>query len=192
TSSNHPLASFVAGELVILLPGRGRLGEAVALTDQQIEHTREAGLGAWTQLSGHAQRLQILSRLGQHDQVLTTDLPALRDQMAQLLHQPADNDPTEPWSVREAIRDTGHNSALALGRWQQALDFIGALRRISGRPSGDRPDHHAAPGGRSATRWAGTPCHSQRSPCPAGAVTRRRGACRGPRKDRKCQLIGHA
>ncbi|MGH3931016.1 MAG: hypothetical protein ACRDTF_13685 [Pseudonocardiaceae bacterium] len=122
TSSDHSLASAAAGALVTLLQDQGRLRDALALADQQIEHTCQAGLGAWTQLGDYIRRLQILGQLGYHDKVLT-DLSALRARMAQISHQPASNDFVEPWSVRETILGTGRSSALALRRWQQALDL---------------------------------------------------------------------
>ena len=123
TSRNHHLASSAATNLVALLGNQGRLHDALTLADQKIEHTRQAGLGAWTQLGDHAQRLQILSLLGHHGQVLT-DLPGLRARMAELpTTQRAANDVVNPWNVRELILDTGRTSALALRRWQQVLDL---------------------------------------------------------------------
>jgi len=122
TSSNHRLASALANDLATLLRDQGRLDEALTMADQTIEHTRQGGLGAWTQLHDQGQRLEILGWLGHHDQVLT-DLPALRAHMAELPAQAAANDIAIPWSVRELILSTGVPSALALGRWQQALDL---------------------------------------------------------------------
>ena len=129
TSGDHRLASGVASELVNLLRDQGRLRDALTLADQEIEHTRQAGLGAWTQLSDQGRRLQILSLLGDHDQVLT-DLPGLRARMAELSAQPAANDAVNPWNVREGILDTGRISAVALGRWQQALDLTDEITTV--------------------------------------------------------------
>jgi len=122
TSSNHSLASVVAGELINLLGDQGRVHDALTLADQKLEHTRQAGLGAWTQLGDQGRRLQILGWLGHHEQVLT-DLPALRTRMAELPTQRAANDTVTPWNVRGLILDTGSYSAHALRRWQQALDL---------------------------------------------------------------------
>ncbi len=122
TDGDHRLASAVAVGLANLLRDQGRLRDALTLIDQKIEHTRNAGMGPWDQLGGQGQRLQILGLLGHHEQVLT-DLPALRDRMAELPDQPADNDSMNPWNVQALILDTGHTSALALGRWAQALDL---------------------------------------------------------------------
>lgn len=116
------LASAAAGGLVTLLRDQGRLRDALTLIDQKIEHVRDAGLGPWTQLRDQGQRLQILGLFGHHEQLLA-DLSALRDRMAELTDQPADNDPANPWSVREAILATGRDSALTLGRWAQSLDL---------------------------------------------------------------------
>lgn len=132
TRSDHRLTSAVASDLILLLRKQGRLREALTLVDSMIEHTCQAGLGAWTQLSDQGQRLQLLSLLGDHKQVLT-DLPALRDRMAKLPDQSAGNDRVNPWNVREAILDTGRHSALALSRWQQALDLANEVTNIERR-----------------------------------------------------------
>jgi len=130
-SGDHRLASLAAGDLVTLLRDQGRLRDALTLADQQIEHTRQAGLGAWTQLLGQGQRLQILSLLGHHEQVLT-DLPGLHARMAELPTQPAANDTATPWNVRELILDTGCHSAMTLRRWQQALDLTNEITTSKG------------------------------------------------------------
>ncbi len=130
----YGLASTTAGDLVTLLRDQGRLGEALTLADQKIEHTSRAGFGFWTQLSDQGRRLQILNLLGHHKQVLI-DLPALRARMADLPDQRADNDRVNPWSVREGILDIGRLSAVALQRWDEALylnDEIASTKRRRG------------------------------------------------------------
>lgn len=122
TVGDHRTASVVAGHLVNLLSDQDRLRDARTLVDQKIEHSRDAGMGSWEQLGDQGRRLRILGLLGRHEQVLT-ELPALRDRMAELPDQPTDNDAMIPWNVQELILDTGGNSALALGRWAQALEL---------------------------------------------------------------------
>jgi hypothetical protein len=119
---DYQLASTTAGELVTLLRDQGRLHEALTLAGQKIEHTSRAGFGFWTQLSDQGRRLQILNLLGHHEQVLI-DLPALRAQMADLPDQRADNDRVNPWNAREGVLDIGRLSAVALQRWNEALDL---------------------------------------------------------------------
>ncbi|HVE95654.1 MAG TPA: hypothetical protein VNA67_01500, partial [Pseudonocardiaceae bacterium] len=119
---DYRLASTTCGELVTLLRDQGRLREAFTLAGRKIEHTGRAGFGFWTQLSDQGRRLQILSMLGHHEQVLI-DLPALRARMADLPDQPADNDRVNPWNVREGLLDVGRLSAVALQRWDEALDL---------------------------------------------------------------------
>jgi hypothetical protein len=118
----YQLASTTAGDLVTLLRDQGRLHEALTLAGQKIEHTRQAGFGFWTQLSDQGRRLQILHLLGHHEQVLI-DVPALRAQMAGLPDQRARNDRVNPWNAREGILDIGRLSAVALQRWDDALDL---------------------------------------------------------------------
>ncbi len=132
TGGDHYLAAAAVGHLANLLRDQGRLRDALILTDQQIEYTRQAGLGAWTQLSNQGQRLQILGWLGHHEQVLT-DLSVLRDRLAVLPEQPADNDAVDPWNVRALILNTGYAAAVALRRWQQALDLNDEITTIKQR-----------------------------------------------------------
>ena len=119
------LASGVAGDLVNLLMQTGRLREALDLVGQKTGYTRQAGLGPWTQLLDQGRRLQILSLMGEHRQVLT-ETSALQEQMNQLPTTRGSNEAANLWNVRETILGTGHASAAALGEWQQALDFNAA------------------------------------------------------------------
>ncbi|MGH3800691.1 MAG: hypothetical protein ACRDTD_11245 [Pseudonocardiaceae bacterium] len=138
TDGKYGLASTTAGDLVTLLRDQGRLGEALTLADQKIEHTRHTGFGFWTQLSDQGRRLQILSLLGRHAQVLL-DVSALRARMAGLPDQRADNDRVNPWTVREGVLDVGRVSAVALQRWDDALELnneiASAQRRRGASPS---------------------------------------------------------
>ncbi|MGH3824990.1 MAG: hypothetical protein ACRDRA_19455, partial [Pseudonocardiaceae bacterium] len=122
TGGDYPLASTTTGELVTLLRDQGRLREALTLANQKIEYASQAGFGSWTQLSDQGRRLQILNLLGDHAQVLI-DVPALRARMADLPDQGAGNDRVNPWNVREGVLDIGRLSAVALERWDEALDL---------------------------------------------------------------------
>jgi tetratricopeptide (TPR) repeat protein len=122
TNGEYPLASTTVGELVSLLRDQGRLPEALTLADQKIEHTSQAGFGSWTQLSDQGRRLQILNLLGHHEQVLL-DVSALRASMADLPDEQAANDRVNPWNVREGVLDIGRESAVALERWDDALEL---------------------------------------------------------------------
>ncbi|HET9255291.1 MAG TPA: AAA family ATPase [Pseudonocardiaceae bacterium] len=119
-SGEHELASTTTGELVTLLRDQGRLREALVLAEVKIQHTAHAGFGFWTQLSDQGRRLQILTLLDEHEQVLR-DLPALRAQMAELAGERADNDRVNPWNVQEGVLGVGRLSALALERWDETL-----------------------------------------------------------------------
>jgi tetratricopeptide (TPR) repeat protein len=116
------LASAIAGDLVNLLRDAGRLGEALDLAGQKAAYTREAGLGPWTQLLDQGQRLQILGRMGEHEQVLA-ETTGLRTLLSELPDRPAADETASPWNVREFVLGTGRSSALALGQWQQCVDL---------------------------------------------------------------------
>jgi hypothetical protein len=121
-SGDYRVAHAAAGDLASLLRDVGLLGEALEVAGQASWYTGQAGLGPWTQLADEAGRLQILSQMGKHEQVLAqTD--ALRAQMDELPARSVGNETVNPWDVREALLDTSHASALALGRWQQCLDL---------------------------------------------------------------------
>jgi tetratricopeptide (TPR) repeat protein len=121
-NDDHRGASVTAGELITLYRDTGRAREALRLVEQKIQHTRAAGLGPWTQLGEKAVSLQILARLGQHQDVLD-QLPRLLKTMKGLPDQPGANESITPWNVRELLYDIGRNSASALRRWQEALDY---------------------------------------------------------------------
>jgi DcmR-like sensory protein len=141
TDGDYPLASTTAGELVTLLRDRGRLDEALTMADQKIEDTSRAGFGFWTQLSDRGRRLQILNLLGRHEQVLTA-LPGLRARMSELTDQRAHNDRVNPWTARHGILEISRMSAVALQRWNEALDVNDEIVRTQTR-RGAKPDEIA-------------------------------------------------
>jgi tetratricopeptide (TPR) repeat protein len=116
-------AKTLAGDLINLYLARGRLDEALALADQNIDYTRAAGRGPWTQLGDQTLRLQILYMQGHSQQVLDAG-QQLRDQMANLPDPPDDHDDAfAPWSVRETLLNIMVFAARDGGRWQQALNL---------------------------------------------------------------------
>ncbi|MGH8886734.1 MAG: AAA family ATPase, partial [Egibacteraceae bacterium] len=114
------LAAGLAGDLISLLWGGGRLAEALALAEQIKGYTRRAGLGPWTQLGDEARRLQILQSQGYDEQVLAA-VHTLRETMAGLAEQSDAVETVVPWNVREVVLDTGFAAALGLERWEEAL-----------------------------------------------------------------------
>ena len=116
------LASMIAGDLVDLLRDAGRLEQALEMAGRMAGYTRRAGLGPWTLLADQGRRLQVLARMGRHEQVLA-ETEDLRARMAGLPDPPGGQETAVPWNVRETFLDTGRTSAVALRRWQQALDL---------------------------------------------------------------------
>jgi tetratricopeptide (TPR) repeat protein len=125
---DYDTATGIATDLVNLLRDTGRLRQALALVDQMEGFTRQAGLGRWTQLSDHGQRLQLLRRLGEQEQVLV-EVDQLREALTGLPETSDQDERVEPWQVREGILQTGMFAALELGRWQRALDLNGEVAR---------------------------------------------------------------
>jgi hypothetical protein len=125
-TGDYRLASATAGDLAYLLRDSGRLREALDVLTGKADYTRRAGLGPWTQLADQGQRLQIMSDMGKHEQVLA-QAGQLREQMARLPARPAADETASPWNVRETILDTGRHSAGATGRWQLCLDLAAEI-----------------------------------------------------------------
>jgi CHAT domain len=132
-------AKVAAVRLVDLCYGSGRLAEALTLTGQMADYTRQAGLGPWTQLAVEGQRLQVLTEMGQAEHVLA-EVQRLRDQMRALPATSGPGESVDPWNVREALLDTGRSAATHLGRWQDALDLNAAAvasKRDRSAPAAD-------------------------------------------------------
>jgi hypothetical protein len=123
---NFELAYTIAADLTNLLTKLGRLREALDMASQTAQYSRQAGVGPWDQLTGQTLQLQILGRMGQHQQVLD-QIGALRDQMDKLPAIRTGNETVELWNIREVILDIGRSSALALGEWQRCLDLNAAI-----------------------------------------------------------------
>ena len=123
---DYHAAAAVAGQLAYRCRETGRLAEALALTEKVADYTRQAGLGAWTQLSAEGRRLQVLIEMGQADQVLA-EVTRLRAHMDTLPATEGPNDTTAAWKVREVLLDTGRDAAARLGRWTDALDLSAAI-----------------------------------------------------------------
>jgi hypothetical protein len=134
---DYSAASTAAGYLVNYRRNAGRLGEALQLTDNMAEYTRQAGFGPWTQLSDQVQRLQILNVMGQGRQVLD-EVERLREQMGNLPAGSSQPEGINPWNVRELLLDTGRSAASQLGRWAEALELsAAAVASMRGRGAPD-------------------------------------------------------
>jgi hypothetical protein len=115
-------ATVAAGRLITLCQRSGRLPEALDLAGQMAEYTRQAGLGPWTQLGDEVERLQLLTLMGQADQVLD-EVTRLRDYMDTLPTTRGPDEAVPPWNVREGLLDAGRHAALRVGQWADALAF---------------------------------------------------------------------
>lgn len=125
-------ACGITGTLINILRDAGRLHEALELVEKMADYTRKAGLGPWSQLQDQSTRLQLLTQLGEHEQILT-EVDKLRQRMADLPDKAAPNDTVIPWNVREMVLGTGHAAAIALERWTDALalnaEILASLER---------------------------------------------------------------
>jgi hypothetical protein len=130
---NFRVAGVIAGDLIRLLYGAGRLEEVLQLCEAMQDYHRRAGLGPWTQLAGEGQRLQILSSMGQAQQVLDR-VQELRPRIAELPDESDERETATPFNVREVLLDIGRSAAQALRRWEDALALnTEQLKSMQGR-----------------------------------------------------------
>jgi hypothetical protein len=140
-NGDHRLAGAIMGDLINLLSESGRLGEALDLADRKAEHTRQAGLGPWTQLADEGFRLQILYQMGQPEQVLA-EVHQLMDQMTRLPNRRGADEIVEPFNIRETTHSLGALAARALHRWEVALDLN--AQNIASKRTRGAGDHDIA------------------------------------------------
>ena len=115
-------AYSIAGVMASMLRNKGRLGEALAVTDDMAGLARQADLGPWTQLVSQARRLEIMALLGQNENTLI-ELRPLMARMDQLPGTAGPDEAVQPWNVRETALNAGRTATIALGRWEEALDL---------------------------------------------------------------------
>ncbi|MBO3746603.1 CHAT domain-containing protein [Streptosporangiaceae bacterium NEAU-GS5] len=133
-SDDAEVASALLMDLVGVCVGSGRLAEALELAGRKVEWSVRAGLGPWSRLAAEALQVQVLSVMGQAEQVAER-VRALQETMAGLPTVAGEDETVEPWNVREGLLDIGHTAALQLGRWEQALTLtegIAASQRARG------------------------------------------------------------
>jgi hypothetical protein len=138
TRGDHAGAAAITGDLITLYMNSGRLEDAVPLLEIQTEHTRQAGLGPWSQLANDALRLQILNAQG-HSQEVLDEVTRLWARAEDLPSDGATQGGMDPFVVREFLLDAGREAATALRQWQIALDFNAAqLESKQARGATDR------------------------------------------------------
>ena len=115
-------ASLATGDLITVLFHAGHLEDALQLTAQKKDYTRQAGLDLNEQIGDEAQRLQVLTAMGHYQEVLG-EVEKLRGQISTVRDLPRDLG--TPWHTRELILQLGVAAALNLGRWETALTLNG-------------------------------------------------------------------
>jgi hypothetical protein len=116
------LASGATGELINLLSADGRAQEALALTEEKSNYTRQASLGPWTQLLDEGKRLSLLAHEGQYEEVLQR-VQTTRSQLVTLPEVSVEEEAAISWNVRETLFDIGRSAAVETEQWEMALDF---------------------------------------------------------------------
>jgi tetratricopeptide (TPR) repeat protein len=120
--SDYRTASAATGQLIHICRYSGRLAEALTLSGQKAEYTRQARLGPWTQLLDKVWQLQVLREMGRVREV-AAEVQRLRAHMQTLPAERGQDEAVTPWNVRETLLDTGRAAAIQLGRWDDALDL---------------------------------------------------------------------
>lgn len=129
---HHDAIELLHSLVEVCLRG-SRYDEALALLDAKVHRSTLVDLGPWSRLHDERTRLEILSRLGRHQQVMEA-VRRHRATMASLPDRPGDND-AHVWvdTVREGILNLGAVTASELGRWQEALDLNAEVRSSMAR-----------------------------------------------------------
>ncbi|MFE6285736.1 CHAT domain-containing protein [Streptomyces sp. NPDC057877] len=123
---DHAAAAEAAGALAGLCLRTGRLDEALALADAEIEHARVAGLCAWTRLLGEVHRLHVLVERAESGRVLDEAAVLLRRMRA----TPREFVPGEGvawWEVWEELCDTAQRAAIDAEAWPRAVEYNAEL-----------------------------------------------------------------
>ena len=120
------IASAVSADLSNLYRRSGRHEEADRLVKAKISYTTQARLGPWAELSDRTDLLHTPLEQGDYQLVLDT-VEALRGTMASL-PDPADENVSVHWNVRERILSLGVAASSHLERWQYALDLSAEIR----------------------------------------------------------------
>lgn len=107
-----------------------RLKELEEELDAPVDPEVEARFGVWSQVAREVQRLQLIHRLGKDEMVLT--------ESGQLMARLEEIDPAESsdgeidvprWNVRETVLGTARSAAMALKKWDLALELNAAIRK---------------------------------------------------------------
>jgi tetratricopeptide (TPR) repeat protein len=113
-------------EVIIHCRDSGRLAEAFALSDKEIDYARRAGLGPWSQLLSEVHRLRVLILLG-HSEYVLAEVRRLREHMETLPVRSQQPELAIPWDTREALLNVGLSAAINLGLWTDALELSAPL-----------------------------------------------------------------
>jgi tetratricopeptide (TPR) repeat protein len=116
--------------LVNLLRETGRFQQALATVERKKDHTREAGLGRWTQLGDEVRRLQILNEMGRCEEVLA-DVQTQREEIKSWPEARGEDEVVDHWNVMEGLLDTGREAARRLERWEEALSLGAEVAEVT-------------------------------------------------------------
>jgi hypothetical protein len=134
------VTGFVASDdLCGLMRESGRLGTALAYSEQSGAFAVRAGLGPWTLLAAERSRLLVLLEQGHAEQVLA-EVRDLADQAASLAPEPGDIEIVVPWMTEESLLDTGRAAALRLEDWDSALTYSSAAMESMSRRGASTAD----------------------------------------------------
>lgn len=116
------MATVLSTDLIGRYRQSGRLEEALALADEQIELGKQVEVGAWTQLLHENERINILVTMDRADEV-AEQIQALRERMDELPPTAEENDTVRPFWVKELVLDTIYTAALSLRDYRTCLDI---------------------------------------------------------------------
>ncbi|WP_157570159.1 CHAT domain-containing protein [Microtetraspora malaysiensis] len=128
SEGDHSEAATAASRLIELVVSTGRLEEAIALADEQIDHVRLAGLGVWSRLHSEVQRVHVLAESRYAEQALT-EAAELRRRIEAVPRERTEREGVLWWEVWEELHESAQRAAIRTANWQQALQYTAELCR---------------------------------------------------------------
>ncbi|WP_159398258.1 CHAT domain-containing protein [Streptomyces aureocirculatus] len=125
-AKDYEVAAGATGRLIESAVRAGRIQDALALAEEQIQYVRRAGFGGWERCRSEVNRVHVLAN-SQHVEQALTEAADLIERMRPLPRGSRDAESASWWAVWEELLDTAQRAAVRVGRWEQALTYNAEL-----------------------------------------------------------------
>lgn len=136
---DYVVANTALAHLIHLLRHNGRNDDALDVIGRKAEVTRKGELGQLISVIDRGMKLQILYHKGQHNDVY--------EQVKVLLEEIESIDPKEHsiakhFQVRETTLNLAYSTAVALGKWEEALSYNRDMRHSLSKRGATKIEHY--------------------------------------------------